>query len=239
VVEILRVDRVLGSSRDHTLLIGPRRPAFLARHETRAHRHSLRTEGDGRRKPAPVGDPTRRKDGKRRDGSHDERQDRGKRDRPAHVSPCLESLRDDRVDARGGGGLCLVGRTDLHDHLRSSLMCRRDVRCRIAPEEHEDRDARRQALRDRLRGGGREFDPLGDDHVHAEGAVGERSRPLDALGDPGTRQPRRADDAEASGVRDRRGKLWAGAQSEPDVQDGLFDAQQIAERRPRHASTPA
>ena len=72
---------------------------------------------------------------------------------------------------------------------------------------------------------------LGDDEVEPERPVGQRPGALGLGTDVARVIPARAEDSEPARVRDRAHELGPGAPSEPDRQDRVLHAQQIAERR--------
>jgi hypothetical protein len=101
----------------------------------------------------------------------------------------------------------------------------------VAPEEHHC--GRRRAAAGGDRGphvsGEALLVAVGDDEVEPVRPVGQRAGALGLRPDEVRLIPTRAEDSEPACVRDRAHELGTGALSEPDRQDRVLDAEQVAE----------
>src|SRR5262249_59890245 len=92
-----------------------------------------------------------------------------------HGAPRLDALRDDDIDARGGGALGLRYGPHLMEDFHASGVGSRDVGRWIAPEQREDGDALFQA------DGHLVLDREVKEQVHAERLGGQRPDAADFL----------------------------------------------------------
>jgi hypothetical protein len=229
-VEEERVHRVLGARSDDALLVFVARAGLDAREEARPQRHRLSAERESCGDAAAVGDAAGGDHGERAHRLDDRRQQHRDRGLAANVPSGFEALGHHREGALRRGSLRFLRGRDLQDHLRSAALRFREVRRGVAPEEDHDRYLLLEA--------GLELATLEkrQQQVHAERAIGERARRMHRLSDGRRRQAAHAEDAEAAGVRDRRGELGARVSaSHSGVEDRQLDPESATERRDQHA----
>lgn len=125
----------------------------------------------------------------------------------------LDALRDHRVDAGRGGCLRLTDRADLHEHLDPVAVRGLDERCRVPPEQHDQRHPRLhhgvELLADEgpvLRRKARVLE-RGDDQIHAKRPTGQLPHPRDPPPDLRNRHVAPAKHPAAARRRDRSGQL--------------------------------
>src|SRR5262249_430898 len=145
---------------------------------------------------------------------------------PRHRAPRLDSLRDDDIDARGGGALGLRYGPHLMEDFHAGGVGLRDVGRWIAPEQREDGDALFQA------DGQLVLDREVQEQVYAKRLRSQRPDAADFLAEARGRMKLGLQGAEAAGVADGSDEFRA-AEIRPHRRgdDRMFDAQRVAKSR--------
>ena len=75
-------------------------------------------------------------------------------------------------------------------------------------------------------------------HVHAEGFIGFGAKLVDLVAEPFGVRVHGSDDSQAARLGDGRGKARVGDPGHAALEDGLFDAQKVADGGVEHVSSP-
>ena len=198
------------------VLVVRMRDALLAHDETRAHLHSLRAERERRNDAARVRDAARRDDWYI-DGIDDLRHERHRRDL-ADMAARLRTLSDDGVRAGAHEALRKRDGGDDGDDLRADGLELRHVLTRIARARRDDRHLLLEHnLHNLFHIGAHEHD------IDAERLLCPALAFLDLRAQELRRHVAGADDAEAAGVRYRRGELRRADPCHAALENRVFD----------------
>ncbi len=157
----------------------------------------------------------------------------------ARVTGALKAVDRDRIHAHALRRQRVTHAGAFVDHLDAVLLELVDMLLRLVAGGLDDLDA---AVDDRLAifGVGRGLDGRQDRQVHGDRLLGQRPRPGDLLAQVvGGRLGQGGDDAEAAGLRHRRGQLCAADPLHPALHNRVLDTDEIGEACSQHKCSPA